>query len=238
MQTEDFDFDYQGQRCGAYAAWDDSLAGPLPGVLVIHDLWGFGEQPKDRARRLAAMGYHALAVDLYGDRREPQTLDEAFPLVGQLRGDVPALRKRLHHVLDMLAGRPGVDAGRLASIGFCLGGVSSLELARDGADLRAIVGFHCNLDTPLPAQKGQVRPSILICTGGDDPIIPQDQISGFMDEMRDAGADWQMNFYGGAGHNFTNNFADRAGIPGVAYQETADRRAWQALAAFFEENLR
>ncbi len=236
MHTEDIDFTHGGRSFGAYAAYDESRSGKRPGVLVIHDLWGLGEQPKERARKLAELGYVGFAVDLFGDRLLPTSISEALPIVDKLRADSRLFRDHLLAGLRQLAAHPMVDSSRLGAIGFCLGGISALELARDGADnLRGVVCFHGNLDTPEPAKKGAVKAKVLVCTGGADGIIPDSQIGAFQDEMRYADADWQVNVYGGAEHSFTNIFADRAGIPGVSYHEKADRRSWQAMRAHFDE---
>lgn len=235
MRTEEFDYNHTGRSFGAYAAYDETLKGKRPGVLVIHDLWGLGEQTKERARRLAELGYVGLAIDLFGDRFQPKALDEALPIVGEMRADARSFRDRLLAGLEQLAKHPEVDSSRLGAIGFCLGGISVLELARDGADLKGVVCFHGNLDAVEPAKKGAVKAKVLVCTGGGDGIVPDTQISTFQDEMRNADADWQVNVYGGAEHSFTNIYADRAGIPGVSYHEKADRRSWEAMRGFFGE---
>lgn len=235
MNIEEFDYTHASRQFGAYVAFDETISGKRPGVLVIHDLWGMGEQPKERARRLAELGYVGLAVDLFGDRQQPKSLQDALPLVEALRGDTRHFRDLLRAGVDILAKHPAVDPSKLGAIGFCLGGVSVLELARDGANLRGVVCFHGNLDTPMPAQKDVARSKILVCTGGADPIIPDTQVAAFQEEMRSAQTDWQVNIYGGAEHSFTNIYADRAGIPGVKYQEVADRRSWAAMQTFLAE---
>lgn len=235
MQTQEFEFSHSGRSYGAYVAFDENQTGKRPGILVIHDLWGLGEQPRERARKLAELGYVGFAVDLFGDRLLPRSLDEALPIVGRMRADTRQFRNQLLAGLNQLKSREEVDPERLGAIGFCLGGISALELARDGADLRAVVSFHGNLDTPQPAEKGAVKARVLVCTGGSDGIIPNAQVAAFEDEMRNAEADWQVNVYGGAEHSFTNIFADRAGIPGVSYHEKADRRSWGAMSVHFAE---
>lgn len=237
MHTEDFDYRHGERVFGAYSAYDETRVGKRPGVLVLHDLWGLGEQPRERARRLAELGYVGFAVDIFGDRFQPKSLQEALPIVESLRADTRRFRDLLRAGVDQLAKHPKVDPLRLAAIGFCLGGICVLELARDGVGLRGVVCFHGNLDTTEPARKGEVKAKVLVCTGGADGIIPDAQISAFQDEMRTADADWQVNVYGGAEHSFTNIFADRSGIPGVSYHEAADRRSWEAMRNFFNEVL-
>ncbi|QWG15247.1 dienelactone hydrolase family protein [Bradyrhizobium sediminis] len=166
-----------------YLAFEATDAARRPGVLVFHEGPGLGEFAMTRARRLAELGYVALAADMYGDRRQGRNLQEIAKLVGDLRNEPETLRQRGHAALATL---PQVDAGRLAAIGFCFGGSVVLELARDGADLKAAVSFHGVLTTRMPAVSGKVKASVLVLTGADDPLAPPDQVAAFENEMRAA----------------------------------------------------
>jgi len=132
---------------------------------------------------------------------------------------------------------PRTDGHRLAAIGFCFGGTLALELARGGADLKAIVGFHSGLATPRPQDAGAIVGKVLVLIGADDPIIPPEQRSAFEDEMRAGGVDWQLHLYGGVQHSFTNPRANNTGLPGIAYHEPTDRRSWRAMRDLFDETL-
>ncbi len=219
-----------------HLALDDAAAGPRPGVLVVHEAFGLTAHARDRADRLATeFGYFALAVDLYGQM--PADRAEAFALMGQLRDPPAKLRQRMRAGLAALRAVPQVDPDRIVAIGFCLGGTSVLELARDGADVRAVVSFHGGLTTKAPAAAGAITAKVLSCTGHDDPHIPLDTVRGFEAEMTAAGADWQVAIYGGTAHGFTNPDAGKAGLPGVAYNAAADGRSWAAMSALFAEVL-
>jgi dienelactone hydrolase len=149
--------------------------------------------------------------------------------------DPAKLRKRGRAALDRLASVPQTDGGRLAAIGFCMGGTFSLELARDGAPLKGIVSFHGGLQTQRPAEAGKVKAKILVCTGADDTMIPFEQVTAFETEMKNAGVDWQVIVYGGAKHSFTNPNSDSIGMPGIGYNKLVDARSWRSMANFFEE---
>src|SRR5476649_1043205 len=151
MQTYDIDYRAEAVNLRGYLAYDETAAERRPGVLVFHEGLGLGEFAMARAGRLAELGYVALAADMFGDRRQARNLQEVANLVGGLRADQQALRARGRAALAALAALPQVDAGRLAAIGFCFGGSVVLELAREGADLRAVVSFHGVLTTRLPA---------------------------------------------------------------------------------------
>lgn len=111
----------------------------------------------------------------------------------------------------------------------------SLELARSGADIKAVVGFHSGLGTVAPKTDARaIKARILVCIGGDDPFIPLEQRAAFEAEMRDAGVDWQMNVYGNTVHSFTNPTAANAKRPNaVRYSPETDRRSWRAMQDFF-----
>ena len=212
-----------------------NAAAPAPGVLVCHDGAGFGEHARDRARRLAALGYAALAPDLYG---EPLTdRSRGVAMISALVADGPRLRGRVRAALGLLASQGSVDARRLAAIGFCFGGAAALEVARDGAELAAVVAFHGGLRTSSPAATGAVRATVMACAGADNPHIDADQRSAFAAEMTAAGADWTLVLYGGAQHAFTQEGIDPARFPGSAYHASADRRSWQAMLDLFAETL-
>ncbi len=113
----------------------------------------------------------------------------------------------------------------------------ALELARSGADVDVVVGFHSGLGTRRPARHGEVKAGILVCIGADDPMVPSEQRATFEQEMRAAEVDWRMNIYGGAVHSFTNPKAGLSGFPGVAYDQRTDERSWRAMLDFIDERL-
>src|SRR5208283_1279988 len=184
-------------------AYDDKKSGKRPGVLVMPEAFGLGEHARKRAERLAELGYVAFAGDPYGNGVEVSSLPEAMKLATPLFIDPAKLRGRGRAALDYLASVPQTDASRLASIGYCMGGTFSLELARDGAPLKGIVSFHGGLQTQRPAAEG-IKAKILVCTGADDPFVPPAQVNAFAEEMTKAKADWQIISYGGTVHSFTN----------------------------------
>jgi dienelactone hydrolase len=235
MKTEDVSYRDGSLTMNGLAVWDDSKAGKRPGVLVVHEAWGLGEHVIERAEMLAKLGYVALCADMYGDRKQISTMDEVMKVVGDLRANPHKIRSRARAAMSALAALPVTDSTRLGGIGFCFGGTTVLELARDGADVRGVVVFHGGLETQAPAETGAVKASVLVCTGADDPMIPPPQVNAFEEEMRKAGADWQLISYGGTVHSFTNPKADGSIAPGILYNKSADKRSWAAMTDFFEE---
>jgi dienelactone hydrolase len=125
---------------------------------------------------------------------------------------------------------------KIAAIGYCFGGAVVLSMAQGGMALRGVVSFHGSLPTKR-AEPNTVKAKILVCHGADDPMITQDQVHQFQENLKYARADWQFIVYGGAKHSFTNPEADKRGIPGLAYNTSADKRSWKAMLAFFDEIL-
>ena len=175
---------------------------------------------------------------MYGNGEVAKTPEEAGALAGKFRGDRRLMRDRLGAGLAVLRDNKLTDPKRLAAIGYCFGGTTVLELARSGADIAGVVSFHGGLDTANPADAKNIRCKVLVLHGADDPHVPPEQVLAFQDEMRKAGVDWQMIFYGGAVHSFTNPASGSDNSKGVAYNERADKRSWEAMELFFSEIFR
>lgn len=207
------------------------------GVLVYPEAYGLNEHALNRAERLASLGYVALACDLHGQALVVEGLGISIGMLDPLFADPSKIRARAMGGLRALAARPEMDDSRIGAIGFCFGGTMCLELARAGADVKAVVGFHSGLATNAPnAAAGSIKARILVAIDADDPFIPPAQRAAFETEMRDAKADWQMHIYGNTVHSFTNPSAANAKRPEVVrYNRVADERSWQAMQTHFLE---
>jgi dienelactone hydrolase len=237
MYTEWIEYRHGDTLLEGYLAYEDTQEGLRPGVLVAHEWWGVNDYAKKRAEQLAGLGYIAFALDMYGKGVRTKDPREAGSLAGRFKADRSLMRARARAGLDVLSNHPLVDRERIGAIGYCFGGATVLELARSGADLAGVVSFHGNLGTPDPGDAGKIRGKVLVLHGADDPLAPPQEIAAFQDEMRNAHVDWQMVFYGGAVHSFTNPRSGNDPSQGVAYNEKADRRSWEAMKVFFSELL-
>lgn len=235
VQTRTITWQHDGVTLEGYLAWDDAVAGPRPGVLVVHQWMGLTENEMMRARMLAELGYVALACDIYGQGVRPADTAAAAKEAGKYYGDRPLLRSRVASGLAELKRQDGVDPARTAAIGYCFGGGAVLELARSGADVAGVASFHGSLDTPLPAVRGGVKAKVLVCHGAVDPYVKPEAVTGFLAEMEAAGVDYQFIAYSGAVHAFTQKGAGNDPARGAAYDEKADRRSWAALEGFLAE---
>lgn len=218
-----------------FMAWDDSVEGRRPGVLIVHQWMGLTDYERMRAEQLASLGYVAFAVDVYGKGVRPADTGEAGKLAGTYKKDRALLRARVAAGLEALRASERVDPKRIAAIGYCFGGTAVLELARSGADVAGVVSFHGGLDSLKPEDGRNVKARVLVLHGADDPYVPEADIAAFQKELRDAKVDWQMVYYSGAVHAFTQKGAGNDPSRGAAYDERADRRSWQAMRAFFDE---
>jgi dienelactone hydrolase len=235
MRTQTFEYKLDDKTFKGYLALDETRTGKRPGILVVHEAWGLGQHSRTSAERLAEMGYVGLAVDMFGDGYVPESTQEGMQIITDLRNDVPTLRSRMRAAYDALVKLPEVDPKRTASIGFCFGGGASIELARSGAPVSAVVSFHGGLETKMPAETGAIKAKILSCTGHDDPFIPPSQVLKFMDEMTKAAADFQVIIYSQTKHSFTEPKAAERGIDALAYNKSSDERSWRAMQDLFGE---
>jgi dienelactone hydrolase len=221
-----------------YLAWDDAIIGPRPGVLVVHEWWGHNGYARRRAEMLAAAGYTALAVDMYGEGKTADHPSDAGAFSGAVRRNMPVAQQRFAAALQTLQQHPSVKGDAVAAIGYCFGGSVVLEMARQGQPLRGVASFHGALTTTQPAVAGKVSSQVIVFTGGADPMIPPSQIAAFEQEMANASVVSEVVIYPNAKHSFTNpaadEFAQRFNMP-VGYDVIADRDSWGRLETFLRQ---
>ena len=236
VMAKTVEYSAQGVVMKSYLAFDESVQGKRPGVLVVPEWWGLNDYARTRARMLAELGYTALAVDMYGEGKVVTTPDEAGKLSSEAFKNIDATKARFMAAVDFLKGQPTVDPNRVAAIGYCFGGGVVLNMARQGVDLKGVVSFHGSLTAVKPAQAGSVKAKILVLAGGADKFISPEQIETFKQEMKGAGADYQYFSYQEALHSFTNPEATELGkkfnMP-IAYNAQADKESWDEMKKFF-----
>jgi dienelactone hydrolase len=235
MVTKTLEYKQNGTVMRGFLAYDDALTGKRPGVLVVHEWWGLNDFAKDIAKKLADLGYVALAADMYGGGRTTTDREEAAKLAGALRGNPLLLRARAQAALKALAADPRVDPKRLAAIGFCFGGTTVLELAYSGADLAGVVSFHGGLPKAGPEDLKRIKAALLVLHGADDSHVPMADLTAFVDALRPAKLDWQVVCFSGAVHGFMNPANGDNPATGVAYNAKAARRSWRYMQDFFQE---
>lgn len=232
IQTKTVTYQSGGKTMEGYMAWDDAKKGKRPVVVVVHDWDGLGDYEKMRCRMLAELGYVGFAADVYGQGVRPTTPQECSAEAGKYYNDNALLRQRLSDAIKSARKQSVSDGKKSAAIGYCFGGMSVLEIARMGADVKGVVSFHGSLGTKNPSKPGGIKSEILVCHGGADGLVPQAQVDGFKAEMKAASADFDFITYDGAKHAFTVPGSDKMGNPNVGYDEKADKASWDAMKRF------
>jgi dienelactone hydrolase len=232
LETEPIVYRDGDARLNGFLAIDADRAGKRPGVLVVHGGAGLDDHARGRARRFAESGLAVFACDMYGEGVTGNR-ERIMRQIGDFRSNRRALVRRVQSAIEILSSQPQVD-GRIAAVGYCLGGMIVLEYARGGATLGGVVSVHGSLETTSAAEPSSIRARILVCHGALDPHVPMSQVTAFAEEMKNAGADYQVIVYGSAMHGFTHETATGQ-QPGVRYHAQTDARSSVAIQDFFSE---
>jgi dienelactone hydrolase len=232
LETEPIVYRDGDVRLEGFLAIDADRAGTRPGVLVVHGGAGIDDHARGRARRFAEAGFVVFACDMYGEGVMGNR-ERIIRHIGELRTNRNALVRRIHAAIEVLSSRPEFD-GRLAAVGYCFGGMIVLEYARSGSTIDAVVCVHGSLETASSVDSSSIPARILVCHGALDPYGPMSHVTAFAEEMRKAGADYQLIVYGNAMHGFTHETATGQ-QPGVLYDAQTDARSSLAIQQFFKE---
>jgi dienelactone hydrolase len=239
IKTQNVDYKIGSATYEGYLAFDDSGHGKRPAVLVFPAWKGISDNERVHAQRLAKLGYIVVVADTYGKGVHPATNAEAAAESGKYMKDRELYRTHIRAAYDLLRENPMVDPNRIAAIGYCFGGVGALELARSGADIKDVVGFHVsNLTTPTPTDDRNIKAHVLFMQGDLDPNTPPDMRIAFEKNMEDAHVDWQLVVYSGTAHCYTDAEAGNSLAHGCAYNPVAEKRSWQAMNDLFGATLR
>jgi len=229
-----------GQRLIGYFA-TPTTDQPVAGVIVAPEWWGRNEYTEQRARELAEHGFAALAIDMYGDKRVTTEVPQASAWMNQTFEQADTIVNRAQAGLATLAAQPEVNTEKLAAIGFCYGGKVVLDLARSGADIKAVVTFHAVLAASAPAEKGKVKAEILVLHGELDSMVTLDNVASFRQEMHDADVDHEVVIFEDAKHGFSNPLADeraKANNVDLGYNAEAERQGLEAMYELLDKHLK
>lgn len=202
-------------------------SGRHPAIIVIHEWWGLNDWVKEQAQRLAEQGYVALAVDLYRGKSTADP-DVAHELMRGLPND-RALRD-LEAAFQYLSSRKDVNGKRIGSIGWCMGGGFSLQLAVHEPKLAACVVNYGALPT-APADIARIHGPVLGNFGAEDRGITPADVRAFQQGMKSAKKHVDIKIYDGAGHGFENPNNK------AAYRQAATEDAWQRITDFLQATL-
>jgi len=201
--------------------------GPFPAIVVIHEWWGLNDWVKEQASKLSDRGYVALAIDLYRGK-VATTPDEAHELMRGVPEDRAA--RDLRAAVEFLKSQSNVKKDRIASIGWCMGGGYSLDVALQEPTLRAAVINYGRLASDSESLK-KINASILGLFGGQDRGIPPADVKKFEQSLKQMGKKVEVVIYPDAGHAFENpNNRD-----GYRPDDAAD--AWKRTVNFLADTL-
>ena len=237
MNVDTIAYEAAGLPCSGRLVYDPAGAAGRPLLLIAPSWRGVTPDNVERAKELAADRYVAFVADMFGDGKAPKGTENPLEFLAPLRQNPAETRRRIVAAFDAMsreAARRGIgDLARRAAIGFCFGGNNVLDLARAGADVRAVVSIHGILDTAMPAATGAVQAAVLVLHGADDPISPKSHRDAFEAEMNAAGARWYALTFGRVVHSFSDPAANNP--PFSRYDEPATRHGYALAHAFIAD---
>jgi dienelactone hydrolase len=225
-----------------FVVYDDAIQGKRPGIVVVHEWWGITKHIHNEAHNLAQQGYTAFIADMYGDAKTADNPTDAGALSGSVMKNPAAMESRFKAAQTELAKQASVNPQHIGAVGYCFGGAVVLNMARAGADLDAVAGFHASLglNTPAPAP-GTVKAKVLILNGADDPFVKQEQYAALKKDFDAAKVDYRIIEYPGAVHAFTNPEATELGkkfnLP-LRYDAKVNQEAQAEATKFFAADLK
>jgi len=240
IQSKEVKYEVDGISLTGYVAWDDSVKGKRPGVLVVHEWWGHNDYVRKRAEDLAKLGYVGFALDMYGDNKLAQHPTDAGTFMQEAMSRFDVMQARFAAAKNELSKMEQVDASKIAAIGYCFGGAVVLNMARANDDLDAVVSFHGSLAAVTPSHD-KMKTAVLVLNGADDVMVSAESIAAFNEEMTKANADFQFINYADAKHGFSNPAATEIGkkfeIP-VEYNKGVDEKSWNEMKKFLKAKLK
>ena len=222
-----------------FVAYNENMKGKRPAVLVVHEWWGLTDYPKMRARKLAELGYIAMAVDLFGNGKIATNPTDAQTYTTPFYSNPQLAKSILDAAMVKLKEYKQTDPATVFAIGYCFGGAIVLNYAKLGGDLKAVVSFHGGLKGVNP-DKNLLKAKILVCNGGSDKFVSEADIATFKHQMDSIGATYTFKSYPGAIHAFSNPAATELGKKfnmAIAYNKDADLNSWNDMKIFFSTVL-
>jgi len=238
MVAKPVDWTLDGTAFHSMLVYDDAVQAKRPGLVMVPNWYGLTDIAVKKAEMIAGKDYVILLTDMYGAKVRPTSDKEAMNAISPLLGDRALMRKRIDYALDQLKAQAKdapIDPERLAAIGFCFGGGAVLDLARSGADVRAVISFHGILTTDKPELAKQIKARVLAMNGADDEATMPDA-NKFTDEMRMSPADWQFAVMGHAVHCFTETEATSA-TGNCRYNATVAARSYKLMRLWLAESF-
>jgi len=235
IKEETVTYTADGVNFKGFIAYDDNIKGKRPAILVVHEWWGLNDYVKMRVRKLAELGYIAMAADMFGDGKIAENPTDAQAFATPYYKDPNLVKTRLDAASDKLKEYSQTDPANMAAIGYCFGGYVALNYAKLGANLKGVVSFHGGLGG-VPVDKKLLKAKVLICHGASDQFVPQKDAEALKHKLDSIGVENTLKIYPDATHAFTNPDATKTGLQfkmPIAYNAEADKNSWNDMKTFF-----
>jgi dienelactone hydrolase len=227
IKTQWVDYQQGGTALQGYLAYDDSLTGKRPGVLLLHRRDGMSDLTLENAQMYARQGYVVFAADIFGKAVRPKEVAEQEAQSTLYNKDRPLMRARAQAGFDVLRANPMVDASKIAIVGYCFGGTVAIEFAETGAPIIGTVTIHGSFRNFTPGAAKNINGPVLILHGAEDKTAPLTEVNLLIDELRAANVGWELNLYSGTAHGFST--------PKGPAEERANEESKVATARFFKQ---
>ncbi len=205
-----------------------------PLVILCHAWSGRDAFICEKAEMMARWGYVGFALDMYGKGKMGKSKEENAALKKPFLEDRKLLQRRLLQAYEAARFLPYVDPEKIAVVGFGFGGLCALDFARSGAHLRGAVSVYGHFDPPPSHLQKPIGAKILVLHGYDDPIVKQEELRVFANEMTEADVDWQAHVYSHTLHAFMNPAVNDPAA-GLQFNPVSAKRAWHEIQVFLEE---
>ena len=221
MKREWVEYSHGDTRLKAYLAYDDSVSGKRPAVLMMHARDGMTAKTRELGEIWARLGYISFVADMfgYGQGVLPKDVPEMQAQTAIYNSDRALMRARAQAGFDALLKNPDVDASRVALIGYCFGGTVGVEFGSTGAPLVANVAIHGSFRDHAAGWAKNAKGMYVILHGAEDQGYPLTAVSAVVDELRSAKVPFQLEVYSGTGHGFSapkNKAEERANVQSIA----------------------
>lgn len=235
IKEEAVTYSDNGVTLKGMVAYDSNIKGKRPAIIIVPEWWGLNDYIKMRARKLAELGYLAMAADVFGDGKIAVDPKEAQSYAMLFYQDPKLTKTRVDAAIKKIKEFAQTDPANIAAIGYCFGGFVVLNSAKLGADLKGVVSFHGGLGG-VPVNKDLLKAKVLVCQGGSDKFVSMDDYNSLKHKLDSIGADNTFRVYANATHAFTNPDATANGkkfnMP-IEYNAKADQDSWNDMKVFF-----
>lgn len=234
MNTYKVDYFLGDKRFVGFVAQPQEVNPNTPVVMIAHMWSGRVEFVDNKAKSMAEKGYIGFAIDVYGEGKIGQSINENTRLMQTFIDDRDLLQNHMQAAFTAIKNIENADAKKVVAIGYCFGGLCVQDLARVNSDIKGVVSIHGLMLAADNIDRGKFNAKVLLLNGADDPMVSHGHWQKLRQELDYAKCDWQKHDFGGVMHAFTNPFANDRTM-GTVYNKKADLRSKKLIDDFIVE---